>query len=265
MGVAARRATDEALVLEADSAEFVHTCAMRGDTDRSFRSRRSLRMLLSVALTAAGCAAATFDPTDASGEDAAPSDALGDSQPMAPSDAMQADATPGSGPPSVPGGAGDLGHSGPDAPPTAPPTAPTAAPPGSECQTDEDCGGGNRICFGNRCVVDPAAPTRVGDGACTNDADETRLSASIDWRRISEVCGLMCVNKPETCVDTCVAGQTGLSARCAGCYGAWLSCISSFCLFWCAVVDDADCGGCRADFCDRPLGVCGGYDAPRSF
>lgn len=222
-------------------------------------------MALSVVITAVGCAGGTVGQLDASGEDAARSDALGDSGPIARSDAPQPDASPSTVPPSVPGGTADLGPPTPDAAPTAPPSAPIAPSSGTECQTDEDCGGGDRVCFGDYCVIDPEAPGRVGDGTCTNDPDETRLRANPGWRSISEACTLTCVNQPQPCVDTCVASHTGLSAGCAACYGAWLSCISSLCLFWCAVVDDGDCAECRADFCDRPLGVCGGFAAPRSF
>jgi|GEM_PF-2806282 len=245
------------------AVDFVYAQAMRGETDgRGHNPLRASRLVVFAVVSAAGCAEAAFGSADALPGDSASADLLGGPQGAASGDAARSDAAATD---PAPSGADARAPMNPDAAPSSPPTAPPTPPSGAECQTDDDCGGGNRICFGSYCVVDPAAPSPVGDGACTNDADETRLSANIEWRRISEICSLTCVKMPQACVNTCVANQTGLSATCAGCYGAWLNCISTFCLFWCAFTDDADCGACRADFCDRPLGICGGFEAPRAF
>jgi hypothetical protein len=121
------------------------------------------------------------------------------------------------------------------------------------------------LCFGGFCVVDPAAPQRVGDGACTNPDDDDVLRAAPSFRDISAACGLTCLGQmpAQPCVDGCVSQQTGFSPACAACYGAWMSCVGSLCLIPCVFNDDqADCADCRDALCDSALEACGGYRAP---
>ncbi|MCK6571158.1 hypothetical protein L6V77_08655 [Myxococcota bacterium] len=172
-------------------------------------------------------------------------------------------APPTAGPTAPPNDRPDAGPAPPTAAPTAPPTQPP--PREDECQTDEDCGASDMLCFGGFCVVDPAAPQQVGDGACTNPADDDVLRGDPSFRDISAACGLTCLGQmpAQPCVDGCVAQQTGFSSACAACYGAWMACVGSLCLIPCVFNDDqADCADCRDALCDVALETCGGYRAP---
>ncbi|MSP71831.1 MAG: hypothetical protein EXR76_06570 [Myxococcales bacterium] len=152
----------------------------------------------------------------------------------------------------------------PPEPDQGPPPA-TEPPPEPECRTDDDCGAADMLCFGTHCVIDPAAPHQVGEGACTNDADDTVMRENRRWRDVGSACGLACLGQmmQQPCVNACVVTQTGLSARCSGCYGAWVSCVGALCIIPCGFNDDAvDCAECRERLCDVPLEICGGFAAP---
>jgi hypothetical protein len=239
-----------------------------------------------------GCAEAISAAPDLGPVDAATQFGTADLTTLVPGQIPRLDAGPEPlGPPTAaptkpPTGGPDAGPAPPTAAPTAAPTAPPTAPPddrpdaGSapptapptqpppredECQTDDDCGAPDMLCFGGFCVVDPAAPQQVGNGACTNPGDDDVLRTDPSFRDISATCGLTCLGQmpAQPCVDGCVAQQTGFSPACAACYGAWMSCVGSICLIPCVFNDDqGDCADCRDALCDVALETCGGYRAP---
>lgn len=155
---------------------------------------------------------------------------------------------------------------GPAPPPPPEPDLgpPPPPPPEPECREHVDCGP-DGLCVANACVVDPSAPQRVGNGACTNPADEGILRAAPRFRDIHSQCGLTCLGQPQPCLDGCVATTAGFSSSCAACFGAYMSCIGSICLIPCVLNDDdaADCAECRQTVCDAAYEACSGFRAPQ--
>jgi hypothetical protein len=121
----------------------------------------------------------------------------------------------------------------------------------------------DRLCFGGHCVNDPSAPVVVGNGACTNPADEHVVRNGVNLHDLAQQCGLMCLGQMQPCIDACVAGATGFSAGCAACWGATVSCANSLCVFPCSLSDDAqDCDDCRDSLCNDFYEGCAGLAAP---
>jgi hypothetical protein len=235
------------------------------------RGRRLVASATLALLACAGCAAATDDLSDAgdpeqdarkSGGGETPWSEAGMVGPPPPSGAPMGE--PSGAPTAAPTGAPTAAPTvAPTAAPTGAPTAPPTQPPSEgDCVTDEDCGGRGMACFGGFCIVDPAAPQQVGDGACTNEADESVLHGIPTFADISTNCNISCLGQAAPCLQNCVANATDLSAACGQCYGAWVTCVSTLCLIQCGVVGEDTCTECRAAFCDPALGDCGGFAAP---
>ena len=240
------------------------------------RSPRLPVLATLAALACLACAAATDDLEDAGEPDVTRTESGGvpwsDAGTIAPPPPSAAPTNGPSGmPTAAPTGAPTAAPTGaptaaPTAAPTGAPTAPPSQPPNEgDCVTDQDCGGNAMICFGGFCVVDPGAPQQLGDGACTNQADEAVLREIPTFADISTTCNISCLGQSAPCLQNCVAAATDFSAACGQCYGAWVTCVSTLCLIQCGLVGEDTCTECRAAFCDPALGACGGFAAPQQW
>ncbi len=211
------------------------------------------RALPLISIFAVGCAVGLEAPPDAgvaSGRDAKLPPVEGSRKPP-PADVLDAAAP-----------ATDLAP--PPTPPDAAPPPPDAAapPPPGFCRRHEECGE-EELCVAERCTPDPSAPQRVGEGACTNDADEDAFrGGGIDAYALLEECGVRCFGQESSCIQNCVVQAVPLSADCAGCFGDLVACMAVFCAIPCAFEDEADCTDCRRDACDAAFEGCAGLRVP---
>jgi len=116
--------------------------------------------------------------------------------------------------------------------------------------TEEDAGGG----FGT-VACDPQ-----GSGACQNAGDCPDVESGLARMKASE-CGINCLGgdaeTQKTCAETCLVNMTSLSAGCAECYVAIVTCSREHCLAPCLADPDSkacfDCqvtNDCRSAFDD---------------
>ncbi|MCB9539377.1 MAG: hypothetical protein H6704_24455 [Myxococcales bacterium] len=133
-------------------------------------------------------------------------------------------------------------------------------PPPGTCRDDADCPAG-RICVGDVCAVAPGALERVGDGACTNAADELQLGNGIDLRELATACTVGCLGE-KRCIVDCVRMNTTFSPACGGCVGELVACILSACFLPCTWADYLTCLDCREAACDPGFERCAGYRVP---
>jgi len=111
---------------------------------------------------------------------------------------------------------------------------------------------------------DPGCDLAVAsDGACNNAAD-LALYADLDANRVWNACvpgaptGQGCL-LDEACNTTCVAGETGVSEPCAGCFAGLVSCLVTECASACATQPPLPaCGACVADHCEPAYQSCFG-------
>ncbi len=148
--------------------------------------------------------------------------------------------------------------------PPPPPDMRQALPPGA-CRRHEDCAQGE-ICVADLCTTDPGAQ-RVGNGACTNPADEAELGRNVDLSELAGACALACIGQDpqEPCVVNCVQMNTGFSAACGACVGQLVACLGAACFIPCTFQDDVDCFDCRQSSCDPAFERCSGYRVPRGW
>ena len=93
-------------------------------------------------------------------------------------------------------------------------------------------------------------------GACTNAADEAAL-VSGDADMTVEDCAGPCFGGAE-CTANCVMMQLGVTAECAGCFGAVTMCSATMCPLQC-LGDSPECEVCRNDMgCTAQFDTCAG-------
>jgi len=74
-------------------------------------------------------------------------------------------------------------------------------------------------------------------------------------------CGYRCVGA-EVCATACVAKEAGLTAVCAGCFGALSHCTAASCLWQCAGGPSDGCAACVAEECAAAFEACSGFMMP---
>ncbi|MEC9073282.1 MAG: hypothetical protein VX938_12910, partial [Myxococcota bacterium] len=137
---------------------------------------------------------------------------------------------------------GDCGDDGLCA---AAPEPPPCAEEGEACSDDDDCCSGD-CGEGGLCV----AATPPPGGQCDNEAD-LAVVATKDIDAIAGDAALACLSDPENteaCVEaTLMSEDVGLSAGCAGCYSALVTCSVENCIVEC--VNPNPDGGPLGDEC----------------
>jgi hypothetical protein len=122
---------------------------------------------------------------------------------------------------------------------------------------------------GDNCADDPKTPEDYGCephpgdpiegtmGTCQNTVDGCILG-QLDAIGAATACALGCLGAAPECSGECMA-KTGLSAGCGGCFSQTLGCMFDNCIAQCATApDSAECGDCRAEFCNADFETCSG-------
>lgn len=153
-------------------------------------------------------------------------------------------------------------------PDAEPPPEPDAAeadprPPPGRCRDDADCVRG-QICVAEICTPEPGVPQRIGNGACTNAADDAQIRAGLNLRQLATLCAVGCLGQ-SACVVNCVQNNTRFSPACGGCVGELVACILSACFVPCTYQTYLECLDCRQANCDPAFEQCSGYLVPQGW
>ena len=136
-------------------------------------------------------------------------------------------------------------------------------PPAGACRNDADCPEG-RICVGDSCVLEPGSLQPVGNGACTNAADEAQIGNGLNLRELATACTVGCLGQ-EICVVDCVKMNTRFSPACGLCVGQLVACILTACFVPCTLGEYLTCLDCREAACDAAFEQCSGYRVPQGW
>ncbi len=99
-----------------------------------------------------------------------------------------------------------------------------------------------------------------GDGACTNEADQTVIGSEEFGAVMVPNCGLGCLGAPAGCTSACLIDMSGLSEGCAECYDPFFTCFLDHCLEVC-LTGDAGCDSClETNGCSPDFFACAGTD-----
>lgn len=154
--------------------------------------------------------------------------------------------------------------------------ATTSINPGGACEvpfaTCQDPGPavvcGDGVCDATEdstnCPADCGEVTPPGEGACTNEADQSILEdASVDVQGTATDCAIGCLSSADVsaCMAQCVSDDTGLSMDCAGCFGGTVSCTMANCIGQCLPPNETSqaCLDCMATNCAESFEACAGY------